>query len=411
MSLADLRPRWGPVLLGEAVVVALVLALRHYPGLDLEVYLGGAKTLLTDQPLYGTPLATSQHISLPFLYPPFAAALFLPATVLPFAVTMNVLTVVSVLAVGVTAYFVVRSLTGRPQAALPAAYGAQLAGIVLDPIWRTLSFGQVNILLMALVVVDALAPGRTRTRGLLTGLAAAVKLTPLLFVLFFVLTKDFRAAVRTVAGFAVVSALTWLVTPATSASYWTEHVFKIDASVGTEYVSNQSLRGFLERLGVDGQAWWFAGVVVLLALTALAIRRVRHPALAVVVCAVGGLLMSPISWTHHWTWCVPILLACGCVGVRAWNADRALAWWAFASGAIGAALFTVAPMWFDPSPDHNGSGGWWRFATESFELYGLALLVLAAASTRVARLFEAGFPFPAPEKHPFPSPSGEHLPN
>ncbi|HWD06176.1 MAG TPA: glycosyltransferase 87 family protein [Amycolatopsis sp.] len=385
MAAADVPPRWAPVLLAETAVVVLVMALRHYPGLDLEVYLGGARTLLTDQPLYGQPLATSHDISLPFLYPPFAAVLFLPLTLLPFAVAMHLLTVLSIVAVGVTAYVVVRALTGRTRVALYAAYGAQLAGVVLDPIWRTLSFGQVNVLLMALVVIDTLAPGRTRTRGLLTGLAAAIKLTPLLFVLHFALARDFRAAARALAGFAAVNALTWLVTPATSRAYWTEHVFKIDASVGTSYVSNQSLRGFLERVGITGQGWWFAGALVVLALTAFAMARVRLPALAVIVCAVGGLLMSPISWTHHWTWCVPILLACGCVAVRAWSVDHALAWWALAFGAVGAVLFVVAPMWFDP--DHDGSGGWWLAATESFELYGLALLAAAASTTRLADVF------------------------
>jgi alpha-1,2-mannosyltransferase len=48
----------------------------------------------------------------------------------------------------------------------------------MEPVRSTLGFGQINALVMVAVVLDALLPGRRRTKGLLIGLAAAVKRSP-----------------------------------------------------------------------------------------------------------------------------------------------------------------------------------------------------------------------------------------
>ncbi|WP_284742984.1 glycosyltransferase 87 family protein [Amycolatopsis sp. RTGN1] len=382
----------GALLVLEVAAVVLVLVLKRFDGLDLEVYLGGAEALAGHGSPYDAWVPTTHQILLPFTYTPFAAAVFLPGTLLPFAVTMKLVSIASIVATGVVAYLYVATLngsltdpskvTGRAVAAL-VAIGAQLAGALLEPVRSTLGFGQINALLMVLVVLDVLLPGdRKRTKGLLIGVAAAIKLTPAVFVVYFLFRRDFKSAARVVAGFVAAGALLWLVRPSASFTYWTKLVFDAGRIGGVDYVGNQSLKGLVTRLGLSetaGNIVWLLAALAVMAVVAVVIVRAGEPVLALTACALGGLLVSPISWTHHWTWCVPILVLAGYYGVRAWRTDRAVTWWSGAVVVAGLTLFTWGPMWFAPRP--APSVGWW-LATESYELFGLALLVLAAFAAR-----------------------------
>ncbi|MBE1500613.1 alpha-1,2-mannosyltransferase [Amycolatopsis lexingtonensis] len=367
----------------EVAAVVLVLVLKRFDGLDLEVYLGGAKALAAQGSPYDAWVPTTHQILLPFTYTPFAAAVFLPGTLLPFAVTMKLVSIASILATGVVAYLYVATLNGsltdaskvngRVVAAL-VAIGAQLAGALLEPVRSTLGFGQINALLMLLVVLDVLLPGeRKRTKGLLIGVAAAIKLTPAVFVVYFLFRRDFKSAARVVVGFLAAGALLWLVRPSASFTYWTKLVFDAGRIGGVDYVGNQSLHGLTARAGLPEFVWVLAALAVM-ALVAVIIVRAAEPVLGLTACALGGLLVSPISWTHHWTWCVPILVL---AGWYAWRFDRAVRWVAAAVVVAGVALFIVGPMWFAPRP--APSPGWW-LATESYELFGLLLLALAAVA-------------------------------
>lgn len=369
----------------EVAAVVLVLVLKRFDGLDLEVYLGGAKALAEQGSPYDAWVPTTHQILLPFTYTPFAAAVFLPGTLLPFAVTMKLVSIASIVATGVVAYLYVATLNGsltdaskvrgRAVAAL-VAIGAQLAGALLEPVRSTLGFGQINALLMVLVVLDVLLPGdRKRTKGLLIGVAAAIKLTPAVFVVYFLFRRDFRSAARVVAGFVAAGALLWLVRPSASFTYWTKLVFDAGRIGGVDYVGNQSLHGLTVRAGLPESGWVLAAAAVM-ALVAVIIVRAAEPVLALTACALGGLLVSPISWTHHWTWCVPILVL---AGWYAWRFDRAVRWVAAAVVVAGLALFIAGPMWFAPRP--APSAAWW-LATESYELFGLVLLALAAFGAR-----------------------------
>ncbi|MDQ7806062.1 glycosyltransferase 87 family protein [Amycolatopsis sp. A133] len=376
----------------EVAAVVLVLVLKRFDGLDLEVYLGGAKALAEQGSPYDAWVPTTHQILLPFTYTPFAAAVFLPGTLLPFTVTMKLVSIASILATGVVAYLYVATLNGsltdatkvrgRAVAAL-VAIGAQLAGALLEPVRSTLGFGQINALLMVLVVLDVLLPGeRKRTKGLLIGVAAAIKLTPAVFVVYFLFRRDFRSAARVVAGFVVAGALLWLVRPSASVTYWTKLVFDAGRIGGVDYVGNQSLHGLTVRAGLPEFGWVLAALAVM-ALVAVIIAR-AEPVLGLTACALGGLLVSPISWTHHWTWCVPVLVL---AGWYAWRFDRAVRWVAAAVVVAGLVLFIAGPMWFAPRP--APSAGWW-LATESYELFGLLLLVAAAYAAR--RLNRATLP-------------------
>lgn len=374
----------------EIAAIVTVLILKRFDGLDLEVYVGGARALVDHGTPYDAWVPTTHGILLPFTYTPFAAAVFLPGTILPFALTMRLLSILSILAIGVVAYLVVAELNGALRdrtdvrghvVAVSAAIVAQLAGAVLEPVRSTLGFGQINALLMVAVVLDALLPGRRRTRGLLIGLAAAVKLTPAVFVLYFLLRRDFRSAARVVTGFVGAAVVMWVFAPRASAKYWTDLVFDTSRIGGADYVGNQSLHGFVARLELGdstGNLVWLGTVALALALTAYTMLRTRASGSSVpalIACAIGGLLISPISWTHHWTWCVPILVWTGYVAVRAWRDDRPLSYWLGGITVLSVALFVIGPMWFAVRPA-NSVFSW--LETESYELLGLVLLITIA---------------------------------
>ncbi|GAB3135217.1 glycosyltransferase 87 family protein [Amycolatopsis stemonae] len=408
------RKIWAGLAVLEVAAVVLVLVLKRFDGLDLEVYLGGAKALAEQGSPYDAWVPTTHRILLPFTYTPFAAAAFWPGTLLPFAVTMKLVSIASIVATGVVAYLYVATLNGsltdatkgngRVVAAL-VAIGAQLAGALLEPVRSTLGFGQINALLMVLVVLDVLLPGeRKRTKGLLIGVAAAIKLTPAVFVVYFLFRRDFKSALRVVAGFVAAGALLWVIRPSASWTYWTKLVFDAGRIGGGDYVGNQSLRGLIARTGLSdaaGNVVWVLAALAVMAVVAVVIVRAAEPVLALTACALGGLLVSPVSWTHHWTWCVPILVLAGYYGVRARRTDRVVGWWSGAVVVAGLTLFIVGPMWFAPRP--APSALWW-LATESYELFGVLLLVVAAFAAPRLRVkkgtFLAGTTVKVPSKEP-----------
>jgi len=365
----------GALIALEVVVVGVLFTMKVFDGQDLEVYVGGSRLLLGSGDLYGTWVQTHGGW-LPFTYTPFAAAVFVPGTLLSTAVATRLVGLASIIAGGIVVYLFVATLNGsltdradvRGRAiAVLAAIGAQAAGGIMEPVRSTLGFGQINTLLMLMVVADALLPGRARTKGLLIGVAAAIKLTPAFFILFFLFRKDFRSAARVVAGFLGAGLLMFLVAPGASAKFWTNVLFDTSRIGDRGYVGNQSLRGMLARFGFGPaeEIVWVLAAVLVVALTAFVIVRVAEPVFALTACAIGGLLVSPVTWTHHWIWCVPILV------LLVWTRSVV----SYALAVVTAALFVVAPMWLAPRP--AGSFGWW-LATESFVLYGLLLLVLAA---------------------------------
>ena len=213
-------------------------------------------------------------------------------------------------------------------------------------------------------------------------MAAAIKLTPAVFVVYFLFRRDFKSAARVVVGFVAAGALLWLVRPSASFTYWTKLVFDAGRIGGVDYVGNQSLRGLVTRIGLPetaGNIVWLLAALAVMALVAVVIVRAGEPVLALTACALGGLLVSPISWTHHWTWCVPILVLAGYYGVRAWRSDRVVTWWSGAVVAAGPDALHLGSDVVRPAP--GVVVGWW-LATESYELFGLALLLLAAFAAR-----------------------------
>jgi alpha-1,2-mannosyltransferase len=276
----------GTVVYGVSVPGALT---------DLKVYRTGGASWL-----HGTPLYTDAFpFWLPFTYPPVSAVLFGVLAVLPFVVAAMLLAVAGLVALSVTTASAVPPASARAVATL-----AVVCGPVLEPVRTTLMFGQVNLVLMGLVAADCLVVGTRYPRGMLVGLAAAVKLTPLVFVLFFVARRQFQPAVTAVVTFAAATGAGMLFAPADSARYWWTTIFDPGRIGGAEFATNQSLRAALTRL--DLTEAWLPLVAVVLVLAWLG-ARASDPVVALLVVAAAGLLVSPVSWSHHWVWIAPAL--------------------------------------------------------------------------------------------------------
>jgi alpha-1,2-mannosyltransferase len=310
------RPPLISLVMGVGLLIAaFVIAGQRHPGMDSAVYQSGALAVLHGQPLYGSLHIPSPWADLPFTYPPVAALLFVPLAPLPLHGTWGVMAALSALALGVSVRVsLVALLRRRPPEWLLTVL--VLVALGLQPIWSTIALGQVNLLLMALVLLDVLALRGRRYGGVMIGVAAAVKLTPLIFIPHLILTRRHADAARAAGTFVVLQGLGWLVLPSDSLRFFTGAVMTGNGDRTFE-AANQSINGLVQRLSgeaPDAFAITLALAVVCLAVHAILVRslhrREQHLA-ALLVTAFCGLLISPVTWTHHWVWVVPLCLLLG----------------------------------------------------------------------------------------------------
>jgi alpha-1,2-mannosyltransferase len=354
--------------------------------IDLEVYRTGAKVLLHGGDLYGRLPRLGDGHELPFTYPPYAALAFIPLAILGYGFASWLLTAVTIASVAATLWRFAASTAGeagaRMRRLLPWALPAAL---LLEPVRSTLTYGQVNAVLMALVTVDCLTRAPRWPRGIGVGIAAALKLTPAIFLLFFLLRRDLRSAARAGLSFAACTGAAFVLAPHDSLRYWTQIAYQPARIGGIAYASNQSMLGTLARLGLPDPArtWlWLALCLLVAALAVTGMRgalkagQVTH---ALLLDAVAGLLISPISWSHHWVWAAPALLTYLSTTP---NRRRLLA-----VPVLALLTFAIAPHWLLPS----GGGrelhwAWWQQATgDSYALIGLAALTQAAIKNLLPR--------------------------
>jgi alpha-1,2-mannosyltransferase len=290
-------------------------------GVDSAVYRSGAVALVTGEPLYDNDFLSAEPpwAHLPFTYPPTGALLFLPLALFPTQISWGILAAISVLALALVIRIAIEA-TG-PSRLNPATATLLLTAgaLLLEPVWRTLFLGQINIILMALVVVDVLvlnaATGRARhLGGVLVGIAAAVKLTPLIFVPHLWFTGRRADAARALGTFAALQLLIFALRPHDFVRFWTVAVTDPARTGPTFWAGNQSLNGLVLRLS-DLASWSLAAAVgccAVLAVPAFILMRRFHragqPLAALLVTAFFGLLLSPVSWSHHYVWVVPLIV-------------------------------------------------------------------------------------------------------
>ncbi|GAB2640498.1 glycosyltransferase 87 family protein [Nocardia goodfellowii] len=323
--------------------------------IDLQVYRLGVEALRDGGNMYGELPKTNAGISLPFIYPPFAALVLGPFALLPWDPAAFLFFASSVAALAVTLYLVARRVwpeRAQLRTALYATACAAPLSMLLEPIWATLNFGQVNLLLMVLVTADVLALRPKWRRGILIGLAAAIKLTPAAFVLYFLVKKDYRSAITAAVTGAVATLLSFAILPKASVEYWFNGMGNVSGLSGSSFQTNQSIQALLARFGIEKPLFTIAWLVLsalLLVLVVAAMRRtLDFPPLALAINAVFTLLVSPISWSHHWVMIAPALFAMFGYALRfPW--PRRLRW--FAVTAITAWVFVYGPQNWLPGDD------------------------------------------------------------
>jgi hypothetical protein len=366
------RRRWvTPVVygvLGVELAVVIVFA-ATYNALDFRIYMWGGHAVLQDNRLY-LALAYGHW----FTYSPFAAIVYVPVAALPLAVARVLWDLASVAALAYSCTLILKIAGYRPSRIMVA--GVVAAAMALDPVWETLFLGQINLILLALILTDIWLVSRgcsSAAVGIGVGIAAAIKLTPAIFIVFFLLARRTKAAFVAAGAFVVCGLIGFLVAPRASTLYW-EHLSHDTRRVGAPYISNQSPYGTAIRIA-EGQghigAWWIIIPLAFAAigLTAAAILARRQDWLgATAVTGTTGLLVSPISWAHHWVWILPALVLLVRSGHRI-------------AAAGGYLLFAVAPFWFTPhaaGPREYGFHWLLTLVANCFLIAGLAFLAYMA---------------------------------
>lgn len=313
-----------------------------------------------------------------FTYPPFAAIAMLPMAVVPWPVAI----VLSCVATAAATALVVWWLIGKR--------GWFVVGVVLalliafEPMRETFLFGQVNMLLVALVAGDLLfgvSQGR-KWAGIGIGLATAVKLTPGLFILYLLITKRFKAAFVAMGTAAVVTLVAAAISPNAAREFFTQALWDTDRVGALSFVSNQSLQGVVARLDPahPDKYLWLVLVVGVLVVWVWKSRRAAaagDEAAGLALTGVVSCLISPVTWVHHLVWLVPALLLLY---------DRGRAWLA---GGLYVLLCTRLVWAFDRR--FGGLGGF--LGSNAYVWASLALLFavpLASPRDAVAELGVAG---------------------
>lgn len=313
-------------------------------GADLDIYRHGALQVLHGDPLYVAEIPPGGW----FTYPPFAALTFIPLSLLAFPAAKAVWMLVSFVALVATVWRCATVLGYRADRWL-GLLSLAMAVVALDieAVRGTLWQGQVNLVLMAIIVWDLTRPSEARYRGWAVGIAAGIKLTAVVFVPYLLITRQWRAA-RTATGTAAASVLlTWCLLPSDSTDYWSHAVFQTDRIGPLTHPGNYSIGGILATLWSPAPMptfWWLIGVGIAALAGFYAAYRAKltgHQLLAVTIIGLLSCTVPPLAWGHHWVWTVPLLAITIDRVVRSAGPER----WAWIAGTI--TIYLVAFMWFN----------------------------------------------------------------
>lgn len=312
---------------------------------DLQVYYGGVAHWLATGDLYNWALPPEEIYG--FTYPPFAALVFAPFVMLTSTATAGpVFLALSVAGLVAMVYLALRGTGVARRVSL--ATGLWLTPLLLlyFPISFNMELGQINVFLVLLIMADALCLRGTRYHGILMAIAASIKLTPAVFGLYFLATRDWKSLARFIGTGLATIALSFAVMPQVATEYFTEKIFESGRVGSITAALNYNLLGTWQMLFPAGVAGVLFAVTALLsiALAYLAARRFHAAGEhlgAVTAVATLGLLISPISWTHHWVWFVPMLVFATRYGARTGQSSYLYL------AATGAVLFSLPfAVWF-----------------------------------------------------------------
>jgi alpha-1,2-mannosyltransferase len=326
---------------------------RSFP-VDLNVYRGAGLVVRhifpyyrasRKTPLYGWP--GPPNTGLRFTYPPFAALPFALMSHLSLSTLSDWFTVADVLAIPTAIWITCRELGIPAQRRAGLTLLCTAVALASEPVLRAIALGQIDLLLLVLVVWDVCQPDRRWWKGAGVGIAAGIKLVPLIFIPYLLLTRRYRQAAVATATFALTVVIGFIELPADSSRWWLHGLFMRGSyALDNIYAGNQSLLAILIRAG--NSAWhaeWQAVSVVVAILglvTAALLDRAGHRVLGMLTCALTGLLISPISWDHHWVWIILALPVLVHYAIQARGLAREALLW---SALVVVALFAAWPTW------------------------------------------------------------------
>ncbi len=342
---------------------------------DLAVYRSGGLIVRHIQPYYDPHLGAPLYdwvgygkLHLPFTYTPFAAVVFALISFVPYQLSLKLSVAVDLIALLATVWF---TLGGLGYRRLTIRAGATLlgAGALLwtEPVLRTIYLGQVNLVLLALIMWDLCQPDTEKSRwwkGFGTGIAAGIKLVPLIFIPYLLVARKFRQAAMATAGFAFSVLLGFVLLPKDSTKWWFDGLFAQDKRTGfAGWAGNQSLDGLITRLAGSihsGRPAWIVVAVLVAAagvVCAGLLDRKGYALAGLLTAALTGLLVSPISWDHHWVWIVPGAVVAAHYAVVAWRRGARKAMWACGLLAVAIVAWFGAwkDSWFGVNPPNLGT--------------------------------------------------------
>jgi alpha-1,2-mannosyltransferase len=378
-GIASARGWLWPAVSGAAALIGVtVLALVHQQ-VDLSTYLLGGRHAAGDD-LFSVTLAKD---GLGFTYPPFSALLFSPFAHVPVRVAEVAFSWANLAAVCALVAACLRAVCDQldRRTIMWWALVLLIPVVMFDPVRQTFLLGQVNIVL-ALIVVADMTLDLPIPRGILVGLAAAIKVTPLILIPYLFLTRQGRAGVRAIASFAAAALLALAVNASTSWAYWTHYIRDPQRAGMLSWIGNQGVLGAFERMVNHTVTTPTTFVIVLsvaavgLVVAAGAYRR-SSPVLGFLVVEATESLASPVSWSHHFIWVVLLVAWLALAPDR----PRYGEWCALAVSV----LFWAAPVWWVPhGPAVAFAGrGWFIPLSDAYALLFIALVV--GAGVRVFR--------------------------
>ena len=383
---------------------------------DVYVYWYALNNWFSGNSLYDW-YALPDYKMYPFTYPPFGAWALSPLTWFDYETAARLMIIAIALQTAVIVALIGRSLGWSWGSAFAIApWAAILVQQCLEPFTQSVGFAQVNTAMMALVMIDVAAPPSWKGRGVASGLAAAIKLTPAIAVLIFLLRRQWRSAITMVATSLAVTLLSWVISPGESARFFFDAMWDPQRAGDAYYTSNQNLKGFVARALPENTwsiAWAITVALALVAAVWLCLRiqaaatsvvtphviyddaapgplNAATPATGVTVSAASaalvapagdavelaasdavaapsavattpaapvlpenlatlltaavimtlGLLVSPITWSHHWVWGLASVVALIALALRLKSAPLA------AVALVQGALFIMAPHWW-----------------------------------------------------------------
>ncbi|MGC4936104.1 glycosyltransferase 87 family protein [Gordonia sp. DT30] len=288
--------------------------------LDLDVYRGGALTVWDGGSLYDAKLLGQMD----YTYAPVSVLVLMPFAWMSFEAARIVWSVGIIIALYLVIMLSFRALGRRASWPLRCLAIALVAVVMLlEPVRTTIWYGQINVFLLLLILADLLRDERSRLKGVGTGIAAGIKLTPLLFVLYLALLRRWRTLAGVVGGFVLTAVVGFAFLPRESWAYWTDKIFDSNRVGAPQTLGNQSLRGMIANLmhtDSPNTAVWLVLVLIALGLgmgSAVLAHRRGHELLAVSIVGMTSCAISPMSWGHHWVWFVPLVVICVDLMLRA----------------------------------------------------------------------------------------------